>query len=140
IGKVVKGQNAKVFIGTLNQEFLGKIVIINPQADPATKTYSVKVQLKNPGGKLLPGMITQTKISTGVSVDALTIPATAVIRDADDITYVYVADANQKVIRKRITASGVQGNDVIISEGLQEGDKVVVTGQTRLKDGASVTL
>jgi multidrug efflux pump subunit AcrA (membrane-fusion protein) len=85
-------------------------------------------------------MITQTKISTGKSVEAITIPSTAVVRDADDITYVFVAASNQKVVRKRITASGVQGNDVIISDGLKQGDKVVVAGQTRLKDGSSVTM
>ena len=62
------------------------------------------------------------------------------IRDADDITYVFVAGDDQKVTRKRITASGVQGDDVIISDGLKQGDKVVVAGQTRLKDGASVIL
>ena len=140
IGKVTRGQQAKVYVATLNETLTGKITIINPQADPATKSYTVKVQLKNPAGKLLPGMLAQTSIATGKSVDAITIPAAAVIRDADDITYVYVAGNDQKVTRKRITASGVQGSDVIISDGLKQGDKVVVTGQTRLKDGAPVTL
>jgi len=140
IGKVLLGQQTKVFVSTLNQTFTGKVAIINPQADPVSKSYAVKVQLQNPGGKLLPGMITQTRILTGRSVDAITIPAVAVIRDADDITYVFVAGDDQKVSRKRITASGVQGNEVIISDGLKQGDKVVVAGQTRLKDGSSVTL
>ena len=140
IGKIIKGQNAKVFISTLNQTLTGKITIVNPQADQISKSYTVKVLLQNPGGKLLPGMIAQTEIATGKSVEAITIPASAVIRDADDITYVFVAGDNQKVIRKRITASGVQGNDVIISDGLKQGDKVVIAGQTRLKDGATVSL
>jgi len=140
IGKVTKGQHAKVFISTLNQELTGKILIVNPQADPATKSYTVKVQLQNSAGKLLPGMITQTKIATGRQVEAITIPATAVLRDADDITYVYVTNDQKKVVRKRITASGVQGNDVVITEGLQRGDHVVIAGQTRLKDGDAITL
>ncbi|SEI38397.1 RND family efflux transporter, MFP subunit [Dyadobacter koreensis] len=140
IGKLTKGQSASVFISTLDQTFTGRIAIINPQADAVSKSYTVKVQLQNPGGRLLPGMIAQTKIATGKSLDAITVPASAVIRDADDITYVFVAGDDQKVTRKRITASGVQGDDVIISDGLKQGDKVVVAGQTRLKDGASVIL
>jgi membrane fusion protein, multidrug efflux system len=140
IGKVSKGQNAKVFISTLNETLTGKIAIINPQADPVSKSYSVKIQLKNAGGKLLPGMIAQTRIATGKAVAAITIPANAVIRDADDITYVFIAEDNQRVTRKRVTASGVQGNDIIISDGLHQGDRVVIAGQTRLKDGALVTL
>lgn len=140
IGKLSRGQQAEIFIATLGQSFSGKITIINPQADQVTKTYAVKVQLKNPGGKLLPGMIAQTKIATGSSVSQITIPAMAVVRDADDITYVFVTDEHQKVVRKRVTASGVQGDDVIISDGLNQGDKVVVSGQTRLKDGVTVAL
>ncbi|TKT87984.1 efflux RND transporter periplasmic adaptor subunit [Dyadobacter frigoris] len=140
IGKIRKGQRAKVFISTLNEILTGEIAIINPQADPVSKSYSVKVQLQNPDGKLLPGMIAQTKIATGRSLDAITIPASAVLRDADDITYVFVAGDNQKAVRKRITASGVQGNDVIVSDGLKQGDRVVTAGQTRLKEGAVLTL
>jgi len=140
IGKIQKGQNARVFISTLNQELTGKITIINPQADPVSKSYSVKVQLQNGNGKILPGMITQTKIITGQSIDAITVPATAVIRDADDITYVFVASDQNKAIRKRVTASGVMGNDIVISEGLKQGDNVVIGGQTHLKDGSSITL
>ncbi|MDQ6481903.1 efflux RND transporter periplasmic adaptor subunit [Dyadobacter sp. LHD-138] len=140
IGKISKGQTASVFISTLNQQLSGKITIINPQADPATKSYTVKVQLGNPAGRLLPGMIAQTKIATGESVEAITIPASAVIRDADDITYVFVAGSDQKAMRRRITAGGVQGNDIVVSEGLKFGDQVVIAGQTRLKDGAAISL
>lgn len=140
IGSIVKGQIANVFIATLNKQLTGKITIINPQADPLTKSYKVKVQLQNPGGSLLPGMIAQTKIATGQSVESITIPASAVVRDADDITYVFVAGSDQKAVRRRITAGGVQGNDIIVSDGLKVGDNVVVAGQTRLKDGAAISL
>jgi len=85
-------------------------------------------------------MIADAEIATGQSVDAITVPTKAVIRDADDITYVYVANGDNKVTRKRITASGLKGDDVVISDGLQSGDRVVVTGQTKLKDGATVSL
>jgi len=140
IGKIQKGQNASVYISTLDQELTGKITIINPQADPISKSYSVKVLLQNGNGKILPGMITQTKINTGHSVDAITVPANAVVRDADDLTYVFVASDQNKAIRKRVTASGVMGNDIVISAGLKQGDNVVTGGQTHLKDGASIRL
>ncbi|HEV7380301.1 MAG TPA: efflux RND transporter periplasmic adaptor subunit [Dyadobacter sp.] len=140
IGKINKGQSANVSIATIGQELTGKIAIINPMADAATKSYSVKIQLPNGQGKILPGMIADAEIATGQSVDAITVPTKAVIRDADDITYVYVANGENKVTRKRITASGLKGDDVVISNGLQSGDRVVVSGQTKLKDGATVSL
>lgn len=140
IGKISKGQTANVSISTINQELSGKITIINPMADPVTKSYTVKVQLANPQGKIMPGMIAVTEIGTGQQIGSITIPAKAVIRDADDITYVFVANGDSKVVRKRISAGGLKGDDVVISDGLQSGDRVVVSGQTKLKDGAAITL
>jgi membrane fusion protein (multidrug efflux system) len=140
IGKISKGQTANVSISTIGQELTGKIAIINPMADAATKSYSVKIQLANGQGKILPGMIADAEISTGQNVGAITVPTKAVVRDADDITYVFVASGDNKVVRKRITASGLKGDDVVISDGLQSGDRVVVSGQTKLKDGAAISL
>jgi membrane fusion protein (multidrug efflux system) len=139
IGKVSKGQQAAVFVATLNEEFIGKVAIVNPVADAVTKTYSVKIDLSNGSGKLLPGMITDARIATGHQLSTITVPAKAVIRDANNITYVYVANDN-KAVRKRITAGGLSGNDIVISEGLNVGDKVVVAGQTKLKEGATVSI
>jgi RND family efflux transporter MFP subunit len=140
IGKISKGQNANVSISTIDQKLVGKITIINPMADAATKSYSVKIQLANAQGKILPGMIADAEISTGKSIGAITVPTQAIVRDADDITYVFVTNGNNKAIRKRITTSGLRGNEVVISEGLQSGDRVVVSGQTKLKDGAAISL
>jgi membrane fusion protein (multidrug efflux system) len=140
IGRLTKGQTANVSISTIAQELTGKIAIINPLADPVTKSFSVKIQLTNGQGKILPGMIADAEISTGQRVGVISVPATAVIRDADDLTYVFVAQGDSKVIRKRITASGLSGDDVVISDGLQSGDRIVITGQTKLKDGAAISL
>lgn len=139
IGKVTKGQQANVFIATLNQDFSGRIAIINPVSDVVTKTYSVKIELSNASGKLLPGMLTEAKIATGQQLTTITVPTKAIVRDADNITYVYLANDN-KAVKKRITAGGLSGNDIVISEGLKTGDKVVVAGQTKLKEGAPVSI
>lgn len=139
IGKISKGQTAQVSINTIHQRLTGKIAIINPMADPVTKSYSVKIQLENGQGKIMPGMIADAEIATGQQVGTITVPAKAVVRDADDITYVFVANGD-KVIKKRISATGLLGDDVVIGEGLQSGDRVVVSGQTKLKDGSAISL
>jgi len=140
IGKISKGQTANVSISTIGQDLSGKISIINPMADPATKSYSVKIQLANASGKLLPGMLADAQITTGNTTGAITIPSKAVVRDADDITYVFITNKENKAVRKRITASGFKGNELVVSEGLSEGDQVVVAGQTKLKDGSLISL
>jgi len=112
----------------------------NPQGDATTRTFAVKIRLANASGKLLPGMMADIKIATGKTADVLTIPVEAVVRDADDITYVFVVNAQNKAIRKRIATGGLSATGVIITNGLQSGDKVVVAGQTRIKDGQTVSL
>ncbi|MDP4271400.1 MAG: efflux RND transporter periplasmic adaptor subunit [Bacteroidota bacterium] len=140
VGSIRTGMNVQVFVPTLNESFTGKVSITNPQADAVSKTYTVKIQIRNQDGKLLPGMIAEAKINTDKMIDAIAIPAKAIVRDADDITYVFVANDNRKANRKRITTGNVMGtNDVLVKDGLAVGDKVVVAGQTRLKDGASVS-
>jgi RND family efflux transporter MFP subunit len=139
VGTVKPGTSASIFIPTLQETFEGKISIINPQADAVSKTYSVKIKLSNKNGHLLPGMIAEAKITTGKNIDAITIPAQAIVRDADDITYVFVANGQKKAVRKRITAGAITGkNEIIVTDGLQQGDQVVISGQTRLKDGVLV--
>lgn len=138
IGLLKVGTRADVFVTTLNQTFKGAVTIINPMADAVSKTYSVKILLNNSDGKLLPGMLTNVTISTGKSVNAIIIPSSCVVRDADDLTYVFV-EQNNKAIRKRITVSTITGNnDVIVSSGLQVGDKIIVAGQSHLKDGTAI--
>ena len=135
LGSSVNGMASGVFVKTLNETFYGKITIINPQADPVSKTYDVKVKLDNTSGRLLPGMIADMAIRTGKNVDVITIPAKAIVRDADDVAYVFITNDQNKAVRKRVEVKGITGENEIIVTGLNIGDKVVVAGQSRLKEG-----
>ena len=135
IGEFQKGMTSGVFVKTLNETFHGKITIINPQADAVAKTYEVKVKLDNASGRLLPGMIANVTISTGDKVDVITVPAKAIVRDADDVAYVFITNDQNKAVRKRVEVKGITGENEIIVTGLNIGDKVVVAGQSRLKEG-----
>lgn len=140
IGSLKTGREADVTVPTLGQRFKGKIAIINPQADAISRSYTVKIQLSNADGALLPGMLTNIDINTDKSIAALRIPATSVVRDADDLTYVFVVGKNNRALRKRITASGVAGeNEIIVTQGLEAGEELIVAGHTQLKDGSEIT-
>ena len=139
VGNLKKSMQAIVYVPTLRDSVTGQVAIINPQADAASKTYSIKILLNNSRQQLLPGMLANILINPGITENAITIPATAVVRDADDITYVYVVNAQNKAIRKRINTGHITGKEeIIVTNGLQVGDKVVIAGQTRLKDGELV--
>ena len=135
------GATTEVTVPSLNKEFNGKVTIINPQADNSSKTFIVKVQLDNASGVLMPGMIADLNIATGTQTSAIVIPTSAIVRDADNINYVYVLKSNNTAFKKRINVSKMTGaSDVIVKDGLQAGDKLIVSGQTTLEDGAPVKL
>lgn len=141
VGALKQGTNAMVFIPTLNDSTAGKITIINPQADATSRTYSIKIKLNNQHGQFLPGMLASIKMNTGSTVNALTIPATAVVRDADDITYVFITNAQNIAVRKRITVGALTGkNEVVVTTGLNGGEQVVTAGHSNLKDGTAISL
>lgn len=135
------GNNAKILIPSLNKEINGKVTIINPQADNFSKTYMVKVRIDNAKGELLPGMIADINITTGNIQNAVIIPSSAVVRDPDNINYVFILKENKTAFKKRVNISSITGaSDIIVNEGLQSGDKLIVSGQTNLEDGSPVKL
>jgi len=139
ISKLRIGGDAIVEIPSINTSFTGTVAIVNPSADALTRTFNVKVRLDNTENKLLPGMISNITIKTGNEVSVITVPSESIIRDADDILYVYVVE-DKKAIRKRISLGGFKGNEVVVTHGLSLGDKVVIAGQRNLRDGQTVSL
>lgn len=139
ISKLKIGTDAKVEISSLNETFNGKVAIVNPSADAVTRTFNVKVRLDNKEDKLLPGMISNIKINTGNTVDVITVPSESIIRDANNILYVFVVKEN-KAIKKRVSLGSFKGNEVIVTNGLSIGDSVVIAGNKNLKDGQTVSL
>lgn len=140
VGTLKQGMPATVFIPTLNDSIKGKISIINPQADDKSRTYSVKIRLDNQAHRLLPGMLADVKINPLRNEEVIIVPVTAVVRDADDITYVFAVTNDKKAIRKRITVGNIIGTEaVIVKNGLNASDVIVTAGQSRLKDGSSVS-
>lgn len=133
------GADAAISISSLNKTLSGKVTIINPQADDMSKTYAVKVRLDNGQGQLLPGMIADISINSGRIQNAVIIPAQAVVRDPDNINYVFTAKADHTAFKKRVNISKMTGtSDVVVKDGLQAGDKIIISGQTNLQDGTPV--
>lgn len=138
ISKLKIGSDAEVEIPSMNSTFKGKVAIVNLSADALTRTFNVKVRVDNSENQLLPGMISNIKIITDNSQDVISIPAQCIVRDMNDITYTYIVE-NNKAIKKRVTIDGFKGNQVIITNGLTNGEVLISKGYTNVKDGQEVT-
>lgn len=134
------GQKVQIKVDILqNKIFEGIISRIDPIINPQTRTFTAEIKIPNPNNILRPGMFSRVNIHIGKE-KALLVPRSALLRQpATSDLYCFIIE-NNKAIRKDIK-TGTQINALIeITEGLKVGDKLVVNGQGRLKDGSLVNV
>jgi membrane fusion protein (multidrug efflux system) len=103
--------------------------------DAATGAVSFRGIVPNPDHTLLPGMYVNVRVSIGERKHAWLINQAAVQRDATG-AFVLVIGADGKVIQKRIAADSMRGDSWIITDGLADGDQVIVSGIQKAKPGS----
>ncbi|HEV2480501.1 MAG TPA: efflux RND transporter periplasmic adaptor subunit [Puia sp.] len=108
------------------REWPGRISFVNPEVDPATQIDAVRISLRNRDGALKPGMAAEVTVTSN-GHHALTLPETAVLRDARGSVVWVVAGHN--LFRPVMVQTGVEtGGRVEIRSGLKAGDVVVTEG------------
>jgi RND family efflux transporter MFP subunit len=136
------GQKAAVTIPALpSQSFQGTVRLINVGADPGTRTYMARITVPNPKHVLKIGMVAEARITGDRKMAVTTVPAEAIVRDAQGATIVFVYfPEQQRVYHKRVKAGALFGAEVEIKEGLSGKESIVIGGQDRLRDGMPVTI
>lgn len=133
------GNEASVYVASLDSSFTGRTIEIGSVAEASTRTFSVKIELKNPGLLIRPGMTAEVKIVTGKTRDCIMVPAVCVLHDPDNSSYVYVPDTVKKQAFKRQVSLGKISDDKIeLVSGIKAGEPVVVSGQQKLSNGSSI--
>jgi len=113
-------------------------------ADPATQTYQVVLTMEQPAeANILPGMtakVTAASKDGNAAENRITIPAIAVLNDPDNQAYVWVFDRNSKTVAKSPVKIGqLEGSkNVMVEQGLEGGEEIVIAGITKLRDGMAV--
>jgi Cu(I)/Ag(I) efflux system membrane fusion protein len=118
--------------------FKGKVGAILPDVNPATRTLKARIELANPGGRLVPGMFATIDFSSAARKDALLIPTEAVIRTGTR-SVVMLAQGGGTFSPVDVTVGAEAGGRTEILKGLSEGQKVVVSGQFLIDSEASLT-
>jgi RND family efflux transporter MFP subunit len=117
------------------------VAIIGVAAEPASRTYTVKILVPNPGPVLLAGMVAEARIFGSTKIHALTIPAEAVVPDPQGAPNVYVYSPERKrVYARRVEVGQPVGKEVEIRSGLRGDEQIVVAGQQKLREGSLVEI
>jgi cobalt-zinc-cadmium efflux system membrane fusion protein len=111
----------------------GKIEYIAPSLDPTTRTVQARIESNNPGERLKKDMYVTALLRAGVIRNALLVPDTAVLRDSENMPYVYLQTGNNQFARRMVTIGESQGGKTQIEGGLEAGDKIVGDGSLFLQ-------
>jgi membrane fusion protein, multidrug efflux system len=111
---------------------------LDVQVQPDTDTVTVRAQLPNSDGLLIPGGVVGVVVDRGTPVESLLVPQSAVLLDQAG-HYVLVVDDAKKVEQRRVTTGIEQGRDIVITQGLKAGEIVIVEGVQKVRPGQVVS-
>jgi cobalt-zinc-cadmium efflux system membrane fusion protein len=119
-----------VLLNVYPQVFHGRVSYIAPALDPNTRTLQARIVTDNPGQKLKNNMYVSGTVQAGAISDALVVPDASVLRDAENMPFVYVQTGDQanQFGRRLVTIGESRDGRTQITAGLKEGEHVVGDG------------
>ncbi|GGE41675.1 RND family efflux transporter MFP subunit [Pedobacter psychrotolerans] len=136
-----KGQSADVEIEALGRHFTGTIVEVGAVADATTRAFTLKIEINNQDLAIRPGMIAQTRISSGNFRKGINVIPECIINEPGNQSYVYVVDLkSHRAFKRKISLGKMSANSVEILSGLSASETIVISGQTALNDGAHIKI
>lgn len=118
--------------------FEGKVTFVAAQADGRNNAFRTEITAGNSDGTLRPGMIAQVEFKRGENQNMVSLPMSAVLPSKGDHV-VYLAQDGQAT-RRKVQIESITRKRALISDGLEEGDCVIVEGNRALSDGQRVEI
>lgn len=128
VALVRTGESVDVIVDGVAKPVTGHVDYVAPIVDPATKATTVRIVAENPGQLLKRDLFVQLRIHSAMERRGLLISSAAVLRDDDNLPFVFIAAADGSYARRRVTLGRHADLKYEIVEGLAAGDKVVSNG------------
>ncbi|WP_201532980.1 efflux RND transporter periplasmic adaptor subunit [Psychrobacter ciconiae] len=118
----------------------GKLALAEAKVDESTGAVTLRAVFPNDNGVLLPGMYVNARLIQSVVPNAALVPQSAVMRTPKGDSQVYIVDANNKIQVRPVTIDGTYEDKWVVTDGLQNGDQVVVIGGSKVKPEQEVVV
>jgi len=128
LAAVQVGDAAEIITGATSNSFPGAVDNISAIIDPSTRAIGVRVVVKNPGGVLKKQMYVRVLIHSSRETTGILAPVSAVLRDSENLPFVYAARQDGSFERRGLTLGARVGDRYAIPSGLQADDEIVVEG------------
>jgi RND family efflux transporter MFP subunit len=133
------GNSTRVQVDAFPGEtFTGRIARVSPVLDPATRTAPIEIEIVNTAARLKPGMYARVSVTTSTKKQALVVPANAVV-DLGGRRGVFTP-LNESAVFRALDLGTEQGDLVEVLGGLNDGDTVITTGSSALRDGDRIVI
>jgi multidrug efflux system membrane fusion protein len=116
----------------------GWLLAIDNQIDPATGTVKLKAEFANEDGRLFPQQFVNVRMLTDTQRGVVTVPSSAVQRGTQGL-YVFLVKPDDSVTLRGVKLGPSEGGVTAVNSGIAAGDRVVVDGTDRLREGVKVT-
>ncbi len=120
-------------------ENTGSLTAAEPRVDETTGVVTLRMEFANPDGLLLPGMYVQAEIPQAFLRDVVLAPQEGVTRDRRGRPIAMVVNAENMVETRSLEIAQDRGSDWIVTEGLKDGDRLIVEGLQMIGEGMPVT-
>ncbi len=140
-GEVGQGTMARVTFDVLRgEEFTGPLTYAGATVNPRNRTFPIEMRVPNPGQVVKPEMVANIALTRRELEDALVVPQDAVIRVEEGFVAFVVTeqDGQDRVETRGLRLGGSQRNMVVVEEGLEAGDRLIVVGQQQVAGGDRV--
>lgn len=129
LASVSVGDPAEVLIGTSAKNNLrGTVANVSAQVNADTRAVAARVVVDNPDGVLKKQMYVSVRIHSRTRSTGLLVPVSAVLRDDENLPFVYLAQRDGSFVRRHVTLGYRDGDRYAIADGLAAGEQVVVDG------------
>ena len=141
IGGISGNTSSIIKVEAIGRSFEGGRIEKGVQADALTHTYDIRIHVANRERKLLPGMVASVLFSSDkreVKSEKLSMPVTAVQKQADGNLFVWTVGKDSTAHRTMITTGETLGNRIVVASGISEGERIVTEGYQKLSEGTKV--
>jgi len=135
INKIIKGQKVLLKVSNSDDEFTGSISFVSPEADMMSGTFNVEIAAKNRDNILKHNQFTRIKVLTKTSENTIIVPQQAIL----DANHVFIIE-NDKAVKKYVTLGLENEYEIEITEGLQDGETVIIRGNIGISEGDKVEI
>jgi cobalt-zinc-cadmium efflux system membrane fusion protein len=127
LSNVSVGDTAEIDTGVAQQKMSGRVDNIGAEIDPDTRSVAVRVAVDNPTGQLRKQMYVRVRIQSHAQNTGMLVPVSSVLRDDENLPFVYTAQSDGSFARQHVTLGDRAGDDYGIT-GLRPGARVVADG------------